>query len=254
MALFAAVLWTPGAGAAGVFEPETFTLENGLQVVVIENHRVPVVTQMVWYKAGAADEPVGRSGVAHYLEHLMFKGTETMAPGMFSELVAANGGRENAFTSHDYTAYHQTVARDRLELVMQLEADRMANLVIDAAAARPELDVVLEERRSRADNDPASQLGEAARASLYLNYPYGTPVIGWEQELRGLTAEHARAFYARHYAPNNAVLVVAGDITARRVAPARREALRRHPAPGRAGARAADGAGADRRAPAHQDR
>jgi zinc protease len=198
---------------AGVFNPKTFTLDNGMQVVLIENRRIPAVTHMVWYKAGAADEPWGQSGVAHYLEHLMFKGTRDTPPGEFSRLVAVNGGRENAFTTQDYTAYYQTVARDRLELVMRLEADRMANLVIDPESAKPELQVVLEERRSRVDNDPGAQLDEQMRAVLFLHHPYGIPVIGWEPEIKRLTAAEATQFYRTHYAPNNAILVVAGDIT-----------------------------------------
>lgn len=198
---------------AGVFNPKTFMLANGMQVVLIENRRIPAVTHMVWYKAGAADEPWGQSGVAHYLEHLMFKGTRDTPPGEFSRVVAINGGRENAFTTQDYTAYYQTVARDRLELVMRLEADRMANLVIDPESAKPELQVVLEERRSRVDNDPGAQLDEQMRAVLFLHHPYGIPVIGWEPEIKRLTAAEATQFYRTHYAPNNAILVVAGDIT-----------------------------------------
>ena len=198
---------------AGVFNPKTFTLANGMQVVLIENRRIPAVIHMVWYKAGAADEPWGQSGVAHYLEHLMFKGTRDVPPGEFSRLVAVNGGRENAFTTQDYTAYHQTVSREHLELVMRLESDRMANLTIDPEQAKPELQVVLEERRSRVDNDPGAQLDEQMRAVLFLHHPYGIPVIGWEPEIKRLTATEAMQFYKTHYAPNNAILVVAGDIT-----------------------------------------
>jgi len=198
---------------AGVFNPKTFTLANGMQVVLIENRRIPAVIHMVWYKAGAADEPWGQSGVAHYLEHLMFKGTRDTPAGEFSRLIAVNGGRENAFTTQDYTAYHQTVSREHLELVMRLESDRMANLVIDPEQAKPELQVVLEERRSRVDNDPGAQLDEQMRAVLFLHHPYGIPVIGWEPEIKRLTATEAMQFYKTHYAPNNAILVVAGDIT-----------------------------------------
>ena len=205
--------------AAGVFNPESFTLANGLEVVVVENHRVPAVTQMVWYRVGAADEPVGKSGVAHYLEHLMFKGTDRFPPGEFSRLVAESGGRENAFIAQDYTGYYQTVARDRLELVMELEADRMTNLLLSAELARPELAVVLEERRSRIENDPGSRLGEQLGAALYLNHPYGTPIIGWMHEVAALTPADAIDFYERHYAPNNAVLVFSGDVTAEELRP-----------------------------------
>jgi zinc protease len=206
--------------AAKLFEPTTYTLANGLQVVVIEDHRAPVVVHMVWYKVGAADERRGKSGIAHFLEHLMFKGTPSVPPGEFSKIVARNGGRDNAFTSQDYTGYFQTVARDRLELVMRLEADRMANLVLTDAVVDPERTVVLEERSSRTDNEPASLLYEQMSAAQFLNHPYGVPIIGWEHEIRGLTAADALAFYRTHYAPNNAVLIVAGD-----VAPAEVKAL-----------------------------
>jgi zinc protease len=204
---------------AELFNPETFTLENGLQVVVVPNHLAPVVTHMVWYKVGAADEPAGKSGIAHFLEHLMFKGTEKVPPGEFSKIVAGNGGRDNAFTSQDYTSYFQRVARDRLELVMELEADRMANLKITAAEVVPEREVVLEERRSRTENQPASLLGEAMQAALYMNHPYREPIIGWNHEIRELTTEDALDFYRRYYAPNNAILIVGGDITGEELRP-----------------------------------
>ncbi len=211
-----AALAAPGApGAlARIFDPVTFTLDNGLQVVVITNRRAPIVTHMVWYKAGAADEAAGQSGTAHFLEHLMFKGTETLGPGEFSEIIARNGGRENAFTSQDYTAYYQTIARDRLDTVMKFEADRMANLKLTDELVLPERDVLLEERRSRVGNDPGSQLSEALRAALFVNHPYRLPVIGWEHEIQALSREEAVAFYRRWYAPNNAILIVAGDVSA----------------------------------------
>jgi len=176
----------PGASAA-VFNPASFTLSNGLQVVVISNHRAPIAIQMVWYRVGAADDPAGKSGIAHFLEHLMFKGTKDFPPGEFSKIVAGNGGQENAFTSHDYTAYFQRVAKDRLGLVMKIEADRMANLVLTDAEVLPERDVVLEERRSRTGNNPGAQLYEHARAALYMNHPYRVPVIGWKSEIENLT-------------------------------------------------------------------
>ncbi len=204
---------------AGVFNPEAFTLENGLQVVVIPNHRSPVVSQMVWYKVGSADDPPGKSGVAHLLEHLMFKGTNVMAPGEYSKILARNGGRENAFTSNDTTAYYQVVAVDRLELVMKLEADRMVNLVLTDADVLPERNVVVEERRARTDNNPAALLDEQMSAALYLNHPYRIPVIGWKHELESLTTEDVLAFYRRNYAPNNAILIVSGDITAEKLRP-----------------------------------
>jgi zinc protease len=204
---------------AAVFNPETFELENGMQVVVIPNHRAPVVTHMVWYKVGAADEPPGKSGIAHFLEHLMFKGTEAVPPGEFSKIVARNGGRDNAFTSQDYTAYFQSIARDRLEQVMEMEADRMTGLRLTDAEVLPERDVILEERRSRTDNDPSALLSEGMQAALFTNHPYGTPIIGWAHEMHSLTTEDALEFYKQHYAPNNAILIVSGDITAKELRP-----------------------------------
>jgi len=198
---------------AKVFDPNTFTLDNGMQVVVVVNDRAPIVSHMVWYKVGAADEPPGKSGIAHFLEHLLFKGTDTLAPGEASDIIARNGGRENAFTSWDYTGYFQNVAKDRLDLVMGLEADRMVNLRLSEDVVLPELEVILEERRSRVDNNPGAQLGEAINAALYMNHPYGIPIIGWEHEMRGLTMQDALDFYEDHYAPNNAILLVAGDVT-----------------------------------------
>jgi zinc protease len=205
--------------AARVFDPETFTLSNGMQVVVVTNARAPIVTHMVWYKVGAADELAGESGNAHLLEHLMFKGTKLLGPGEFSRIIAKNGGQENAFTSYDYTAYFQTVAKDRLELVMKYEADRMQNLVLTEDLVASEREVVLEERRSRIDNDPASRLRETMTAVQFLNHPYRIPVIGWMHEIKQLNAKTALAFYRRWYAPNNAVLIVAGDVTADEVRP-----------------------------------
>jgi zinc protease len=194
-----------------------FTLENGLEVVVIEDHRAPVVTHMVWYRVGAADEPPGQSGIAHFLEHLMFKGTPTTPEGAFSRIVRAHGGEDNAFTAHDYTAYHQRIAADRLALVMAMEADRMANLDPSEAAVLSERAVVMEERRQVVENTPAGLFGEQRRATLYLNHPYGRPVIGWMHEIEGYTRAMAMDFYRAHYAPNNAILVVAGDVTAAEV-------------------------------------
>ncbi len=217
--LVALAAWSAEAARAGVFNPETFTLKNGMQVVVVPNHRVPVVTHMVWYKAGSADAEQGRTGTAHLLEHLMFKGTETRAPGEFSTVVARNGGRENAFTSTDYTAYFQTVAVDRLEMMMEMEADRMTNLVFTEEEMNTEREVVLEERRSRTDNQPSGILSEHINATLFMNYPYRNPVIGWEHDIRNLDLKSLMDFYRRWYAPNNAVLVVAGDITADRLRP-----------------------------------
>jgi zinc protease len=189
-----------------------FTLQNGLQVLVIPDHRAPVVTQMIWYKVGAADEPRGSSGIAHFLEHLMFKGTDLIPVGQFSKIVARNGGEDNAFTNHDVTAYFQRVAKDRLPKVMEMEADRMANLRLSEEDVTTERNVILEERRSRVDNDPGSILQEQMMASLYNNHPYGIPIIGWDHEIRALDREDALSFYRRFYAPNNAILVIAGDV------------------------------------------
>ncbi len=208
--LFAAVAVTPAA--AQRFNAESFTLGNGLQVIVLPNHRVPAVTQMVWYKTGAADDPRGKSGIAHFLEHLMFKGTRVNPGAAFSALIARNGGRDNAFTTEDYTVFHETVATDRLDLAMRLEADRMTGLVLDDAAVLPERDVILEERRMRIDNDPSALLREQLIAGLYLNASYHNPTIGWEHEMRGLGTADALAFYRDWYAPNNATLIVAGDV------------------------------------------
>jgi zinc protease len=220
-ALVAGLLLSAGVAAnvaqAAVFDPKTFSLPNGLEVVVIENHRLPVVTQMVWYKVGAADDPQGQSGIAHFLEHLMFRGSGTIAPGEFSRIIARNGGRDNAFTSWDYTAYHQTVAADRLELVMKLESDRMANLAITEDVVTPERQVIIEERRSRTDNNPSALLNEQMNATLFLNHPYRLPVIGWQHEMATLTQANALDFYRRHYAPNNAILIVSGDVTVEQV-------------------------------------
>jgi zinc protease len=212
-ALCCALLCLTAMAKAQVFSPETATLANGLQVVAINNPRAPVVAHMVWYRIGAADEPPRKSGIAHFLEHLMFKGTKDIPPGEFSKIVANNGGRDNAFTSYDYTGYFQNIARDRLELVMRMEADRMSNLILTDAEVNPEREVIREERRSVVDNNPRSRLREQMNAALYLNHPYGRPIIGWDHEIQGLTTEDALAWYRAYYAPNNAVLVVAGDIT-----------------------------------------
>ncbi|WP_417709090.1 M16 family metallopeptidase [Roseibium aggregatum] len=191
---------------------ESFTLDNGLQVVVIPDRRAPVVTHMIWYKVGSADEPEGQSGVAHFLEHLMFKGTHEHPNGEFSKMVADRGGQENAFTSTDYTAYFQKVAKQHLPLMMTLEADRMENLVLTDDVVTPERDVVLEERRMRVDSEPGSRLQEALNSITFVNHPYGSPVIGWQSEIEALNKEAAIAFYDRFYTPNNAVVVIAGDV------------------------------------------
>ncbi len=189
-----------------------YTLENGLEVLVIEDHRAPVVVQMVWYRAGAADEARGVSGVAHFLEHLLFKATDDLESGEFSDTVAANGGSDNAFTSKDYTGYYQRIAADRLELVMTMEADRMRDLRLSVDDIATERDVILEERNMRTENDPSALFSEQRNAAQYMNHPYGIPIIGWKHEMEKLSLEDALAFYRRYYAPNNAILVVAGDV------------------------------------------
>ncbi len=192
---------------------ETFDLDNGMQVVVIPDRRAPVVTHMVWYRVGAADEPIGQAGIAHFLEHLLFKGTKNNPDGAFSKYIASVGGQENAFTSSDYTAYFQRVAKEHLGDMMRFEADRMANLILTEAVVDPERDVVIEERKSRTDNNPGAQMSEALSAALWFEHPYGRPVIGWMNEIENLTLEHAISFYDRYYTPNNAILIVAGDVT-----------------------------------------
>lgn len=203
-----------GAASADLFGAQEKVLDNGLRVIVVENNRAPVVTHTLWYFAGAMDEPRGKSGVAHFLEHLMFKGTETRDPGEFSEIVARNGGRDNAFTAQDYTGYIQSIANDRLGLVMSLEADRMANLKIAEEFFEPERQVVLEERRQRIDTSPGGILAEQAASAFYRNHPYAISIIGWEHELSDLTLQDVLGFYETWYAPNNAVLIVAGDVSA----------------------------------------
>ncbi len=211
--------WLSGALAALSFAPPaladevtSFSLDNGLQVVVIEDHRAPVVVQMVWYKVGAADEAPGHSGIAHFLEHLMFQGTDDLAPGEFSKVVEAQGGSDNAFTSWDYTAYFQRVAADRLDLMMTMEADRMRDLALTEADVTTERQVILEERNQRTDSDPSALFAEQTTAAQYLNHPYGIPIIGWRHEMEQLSRQDALEFYRTYYAPNNAVLVVAGDV------------------------------------------
>lgn len=190
-----------------------FTLDNGMQVVVIEDHRAPVVVQMVWYRSGSADETPGVSGVAHFLEHLLFKGTDTLEPGEFSATVARNGGADNAFTSYDYTAYYQRVAADRLELMMRMESDRMVNLRLSEDDIATERNVILEERNQRVENNPSALFREQKDAVQYLNHRYGVPIIGWRHEMESLSLKDALSYYGTYYSPNNAILIVAGDVT-----------------------------------------
>ncbi len=212
--LFASVLpfMTPVAALADEAVTD-FSLANGMQVLVIEDHRAPVVMHMVWYRSGSADEPLGQSGVAHYLEHLLFKATDKLAAGELSATVARNGGRDNAFTSYDYTAYFQRIAADRLDLVMRMEADRMKNIRLTDEDIATERQVILEERSQRTDNNPQSLFSEQMNAAQYLNHRYGVPIIGWRHEMETLDRDDALSFYSTHYSPNNAILIVAGDVT-----------------------------------------
>ncbi|HEY3777811.1 MAG TPA: pitrilysin family protein [Rhizomicrobium sp.] len=190
-----------------------FALQNGLSVLVVPDHRAPIVTQMLVYRVGASDDPAGLSGLAHFFEHMMFRGTANVPGDHFALTVARNGGEDNAFTTHDYTVFYEQIAKDRLRLVMGLDADRMINLDLSDGAVRTERNIVLEERRLRIDNDPQALLREQMEAALQLSHPYGRPVIGWPEEVRRIGRIEAQAFYGRHYAPNNAILVVLGDVT-----------------------------------------
>ncbi len=194
---------------ADVFER---TLPNGLRVIVKEDHRAPVVVQQIWYKTGSMDERTGKTGVAHVLEHMMFKGTRKVPAGEFSRRIAAAGGRENAFTSNDYTAYFQQLHKSKLPLAMQLESDRMHNLNLSAKEFSKEIKVVMEERRMRTDDQPHALLQEKMMAVVYEEHPYQHPVIGWMSDLEHLNVEDARAWYRQWYAPNNATLVITGDV------------------------------------------
>ncbi len=215
LALIAALVVAAAGGARAAPEPKvaSFTLWNGLELVVVPDHRAPVVTHMIWYKVGAADETPGKSGLAHFLEHLMFKGTRQNPGDRFSQAVAAIGGQENAFTASDYTGFFQRVPREHLKEMMAFEADRMTGLVLGEEVVRPELNVVLEEQNMRVANNPNGRLGEQMDAAFYLNHPYGRPVIGWRHEIETLSRDDALAFYRRFYTPNNAIVVVAGDVT-----------------------------------------
>ncbi len=193
------------------------TLENGLKIIVKEDHRAPVVVSQIWYKVGASDEPDGLTGISHVLEHMMFKGTSVHKNGEFSRIIAENGGRENAFTGTDYTAYFQQLEKSRLPIAFELEADRMRNLVLDDQEFAKELRVVMEERRLRTDDQPESLAYERFMATAYTTHTYKNPIIGWMRDLEKLTTEDLRAWYQRWYVPNNATLIVVGDVEPREV-------------------------------------
>ncbi|MDY0008184.1 MAG: pitrilysin family protein [Bdellovibrionales bacterium] len=222
LALCIALLPSPAA-ADKIFNAQSFTLDNGLKVVVIPNHRAPVVTHMIWYKFGGADETAGKSGIAHFLEHLMFKGTPTVPDGQFSRIVKKLGGNDNAFTSQDFTAYYQNVPRAHLEKVMEMEADRMKNLTLREEEVASERQVIIEERRQRVDSRPQAKFQEQMMSTLFVNHPYGVPVIGWLHEIRELTRDDAFDQYNEWYAPNNAILIVSGDVTAKELEPLARK-------------------------------
>ena len=213
---FIAVLFAASAGGDAASAAETraqqFRLENGLEVIVIPDHRAPIVTHVIAYRVGSADDPPGSSGIAHFLEHLMYKSTARAAAGAFARAVSRLGGRENATTTHDTTIYHQRVPKQSLAKVMALEADRMSGLRFDPDEVRLERNVIIEERRQRIELSPINLLNEQMAAALHLNHPYRAPVLGWAHEMSRLTREDAMAFYARYYAPNNALLVVQGDV------------------------------------------
>jgi zinc protease len=211
-AYYAAVFGMASVAPALADDVSSFTLDNGLEVVVIEDHRAPVVTNMVWYKVGSADEQAGHSGIAHFLEHLMFKGTDDIGPGEFSQIVEAQGGSDNAFTTYDHTAYFQRVAADRLDLMMKMEADRMRDLRLLENDVLTERNVIIEERKTRTDSSPGALLSEQMRAAQYMNHRYGVPIIGWKHEMAQLSRQDALDYYKRYYAPNNAIVIVAGDV------------------------------------------
>ena len=187
------------------------TLDNGLRVLLLEDHRSPIVTVQTWYRVGSRNEARGATGIAHFLEHLMFRGTAKYGPGVFARLVERNGGQDNAFTSQDVTSYYVNLAADRLDLVLDLEADRMHNLLLDPKIITSEREVVIEERRTRTEDDPGGFLGEEVSATAFRAHPYGQPIIGWPTDLKRITPEEIRAFYRTYYVPNNALLVVVGD-------------------------------------------
>lgn len=203
--------------AAQAEPAQEFMLENGMKIIVKEDHRAPTAAHMVWYRIGSMDEQNGTTGVAHALEHMMFKGTTSLKPGEFSARVAALGGRENAFTSKDYTAYYQQIEQSRLESVMALEADRMANLVFDKDEFSREIKVVMEERRLRTDDQASSKVYEALNAAAFVAHPYHHPIVGWMDDLQNMTVDDAKAWHDRFYAPNNATMVVTGDVDAQKV-------------------------------------
>lgn len=210
--LFSLLLCLPALTLSAAETVHERTLDNGLKVLVKPDRRAPILISQVWYKVGSSYEYGGMTGVSHLLEHMMFKGTERLAPGEFSRIIAENGGEENAFTGRDYTAYFQSLANDRLEIAFELEAERMRNLALDPEEFVKELEVVKEERRTRTDDNPQSLTFERFNAVAYVASPYRIPVIGWAGDLEQASVEDLRDWYRLWYAPNNATLVVAGDV------------------------------------------
>ena len=210
--------WAPGAEPGRATEAVVAaTLDNGLRVLLLEDHRSPIVTVQMWYRVGSRNEARGATGIAHFLEHLMFRGTAKHGPGVFARTVERNGGQDNAFTSQDVTSYYVNLAADRLDLVLELEADRMQNLRLDPKIIASEREVVIEERRTRTEDDPGGSLGEAVAATAFNAHPYGQPIIGWTVDLERVTPEEIQAFYRTYYVPNNAMLVAVGDFQAAEV-------------------------------------
>jgi zinc protease len=206
--LFWLYLWESPAAA---IQSRVETLDNGLKVILVEDHKSPVVVFQIWYRVGSIDERVGKTGTSHLLEHMMFKGTTKIPKGEFSKIVARNGGNENAFTGKDYTAYFQKFSRDRINLSFELESDRMRNLLLDPKEFKLERDVVMEERRMRYEDDPTSAVVENLFAQAFLVHPYQNPVIGWMTDLESLRVEDFRRWYRTYYGPQNAVIVLVGD-------------------------------------------
>jgi len=214
VAVILLVLLGGAAGASAAETVQATTLPNGLRVLLLEDHRSPIATFQVWYRVGSRNEHRGATGLAHFLEHMMFKGTPSHGPRQFARLIEQNGGRDNAFTTQDVTSYYVDIAADRLDLVVELEADRMRNLLLDSQEINSEREVIIEERRTRTEDDPGGFLGEEVSSIAFKAHPYGVPIIGWVEDLKRITPEEIRAFYRTYYVPNNALVVAVGDFKA----------------------------------------
>lgn len=219
VAILASIAYVAPLSAAPVPKVEQFTLSNGLEVVIIPNHRIPAVSQMLWFRIGSADDPPGKSGLAHFHEHVMFLGAGKRKAGEYADIIARHGGENNAFTGYDATSYYINIAKEKLPLAMELEAERLGRLTADDAAVARERQVIIEERRMRVENNPNALLAEQVNAALYRNHPYQIPVIGWMHEMEGLTRDDIIRFHKTWYRPNNAILILSGDITAREARP-----------------------------------